>query len=289
MTPSAIPLAAAIGVRAAGFELAELAARAAADPDGVAGEVARLRALVLRHKVVVVPDQVLDPDAHIAVARLFGTVTPGSAVIPGLDAAHPQIRVFDSRRWGGRQDFWHTDMPYMPTPTSISVLYVRIGAPGDGMLRWSGTESAYDHLDAATRARIRDLRAVHHAPELDRFVRAFGPGSWDGPPLTELRPVEHPVVRRHPETGRLGLYVNPWSTRSVVGMEPAAGGRLLERLFAELARPEHQCAVAPEPGTVIVVDTRATVHRADRDRAPRIVHRVSVAGGRPVGPDGGRP
>lgn len=283
----ATPLAPAVGVRVGGVDLAALAAPGRSAEVGE--QASGLRELVLRHKVVVLPDQVLDADAHVAVTRLFGTVTPGSAVFPGLDPAHPEIRVFDNRRWVGRLDMWHTDMPYMPTPTSISVLYVRIGSPDHGMLRWTSTEAAYDHLDDATRERIRDLRAVHHTPELDRFVRAFGPGSWDGPPVTEVRPVDHPVVRRHPETGRLGLYVNPWSTRSVVGLDEPAGRRLLERLFAELAEPAHQCVVPPEPGTVILVDTRATLHRADHDEVPRIVHRVSVAGGRPVGPDGAAP
>ncbi|TCK26326.1 TauD/TfdA dioxygenase family protein [Pseudonocardia endophytica] len=279
------PLTATLGVRVTGVDMAALAG-----PDPHGETVAALRDLVLRHKVVLLPDQVLDADGHVAVARRFGDVTPGSAVFPGMDPAHPEIRVFDSRRWLGRQDMWHTDMPYMPTPTSLSVLYVRIGSPGSGPLRWASTEAAYDRLDERTRRRIRDLRAVHHTPDLDRFVRAFGPGEWDGPPVTEVRPVDHPVVRRHPETGRLGLYVNPWSTRSVVGLDARAGTRLLERLFSVLTAPAYQCVVSPEPGSLLLTDTRATLHHADHvDGALRIVHRVSVAGTRPVGPDGGAP
>lgn len=278
------PLAAELGVRVGGVDLGSLPGA----PDEV---VSGLRDLVLRHKVVALPDQVFDADGHVAVARRFGSVTPVSAVFPGLDAAHPEIRVFDSRRWVGRQDMWHTDMPYMPTPTALSVLYVRIGSPEHGLLRWTSTEGAYERLDDRVRGRIRDLRAVHHTPELDRFVRAFGPGNtWDGPPLTEVRPVDHPVVRRHPETGRLGLYVNPWSTRSIVGLDGRAGRRLLTKLFAELEDPTCQCHVRPEPGTVILVDTRATLHHADHDdEVPRILHRVSVAGSRPVGPGGAAP
>ncbi|ADP81486.1 TauD/TfdA dioxygenase family protein [Pseudofrankia inefficax] len=274
VAPSWKPLSDRFGVEVRGLNLANVT-----DEDS-----SSLRGLLLRHGVVAVPDQILDPDQHIALAARFGRVTPSSAVIPGLNRAYPQIKVIDSRRWDGGLDAWHSVMQYMPEPAAVLVLYLRVAPPGGTTLRWLSRESAYDALDPDLKARLRGVRGVHHAPALDEYLRAFGPGRWNGRTITRVDPVEHPVVRVHPETGRLGLFIDPWSTQALVGVPAAQGRRLLERLVDHLTSPEHEASYPAEPGTVVLVDMRSTLMRATDAPGPRILHRVGVYDVRPAEP-----
>ncbi|SNQ51743.1 Taurine catabolism dioxygenase TauD/TfdA [Frankia canadensis] len=271
--PAPSPLPGAFGVEVRDLDLAGAAGR----------DQAWLSELLLRHGVVVLPDQILDPDEHIALAEHFGEITPSSAVIPGLSRAYPQIKVIDSRRWDGGLDAWHSAMQYMAEPAGVVVLYLRVAPPGGARMRWLSREAAYRSLDPELRARVRDLRGVHHAPVMDEYVRAFGPGRWNGRMITQVDPIEHPVVRVHPETGRLGLFIDPWSTRALVGVSPEEGRQLLELLIEHLSRPEHEASYVAEPGTVVLADARSTLMRVSDTQGPRILHRVCVYDVRPTG------
>ena len=100
-------------------------------------------------------------------------------------------------------------------------------------------------------------------------------------------PVEHPVVRVHPETGRKTLFVNAIFTAADRGPRPPTRARRSSSgSSAEYRRPEHQCRFRWTPGSVAFWDNRATVHYAASDYhpQPRVMDRISIAGDVPVGP-----
>jgi hypothetical protein len=112
---------------------------------------------------------------------------------------------------------------------------------------------------------------------------------WDGKRIRRLRPVVHPVVRIHPETGRKGLFVNQNFTKWIFGVSRIESESLLDLLHRHCTQvPEFAVRHAWQPGDVAFWDNRATLHYATDDYGDvlRIVHRVTVRGDRPYGQDG---
>ena len=102
----------------------------------------------------------------------------------------------------------------------------------------------------------------------------------------QLKPVPHPVVRVHPETGRRSLFVNPGFTTRILGVSDAESRGLLDAFFAHVTKPEHMVRHRWQPGDVVMWDNRSTAHYADFDYADfrRIMHRITLRGDIPVGP-----
>ena len=85
-----------------------------------------------------------------------------------------------------------------------------IGSGGDTML--ANMHLAYEMLSPTMQAFLDGLTAVH-----DGLI------PWQGhqpPPEYVIPKNEHPVVVRHPETGRKLLFVNPGFTSHIVQLSP---------------------------------------------------------------------
>ena len=96
--------------------------------------------------------------------------------------------------------------------------------------------------------------------------------------------VEHPMVRTHPVHGSRAVYFHVSKTDHVSGMTPEASRRYLRDLLDRMIRPEITYQHRWRPGDVLVIDNRATMHRAhgDYDRAEsRVLWRIIVEGDRP--------
>jgi len=100
----------------------------------------------------------------------------------------------------------------------------------------------------------------------------------------------HPVVRVHPETGERALFVNPGFTKKILGLSAAESRQILDLFFGQIARPAYTVRFRWRPGDIAFWDNRATAHLAPEDLehldVERTLHRVTLIGDRPVGPDG---
>ena len=176
----------------------------------------------------------------------------------------------------------------MATPPAASVLRAVTLPDTGGDTSWADTQLAYESLSAPVRRLVDDLVAVHDGNrEWGAYLRRrAGRGNqWDGATVTEIPPVEHPVVRIHPETGRKGLFVNPGFTSHVVGVSDAESRGILDLLYAHLTKPEHTIRHRWAPGDVGIWDNRATAHYANNDYTrTRVMARVTIRGDRPYGP-----
>jgi taurine dioxygenase len=246
-------------------------------PDGI---IAELRRLWLEHLVLFFRNQELTPQELAAVARRFGEVVH-YPFLKGLDEAPEVIEVakleHETVNFGG---LWHSDTAYLAEPPMASMLIAREVPPYGGDTLFASLYAAYDALSDGMKQMLAPLRAVNSSSKAEKSRTREDRGPNEAPRVLEA---EHPVVRTHPETGRKALYVNGGHTLRFVGMTEAESAPLLEYLFAHQVRPEFTCRFRWEPGSTAFWDNRCALHNPinDYQGLRRIMHRVTLAGGRP--------
>ncbi|WP_029431183.1 TauD/TfdA family dioxygenase [Blastococcus sp. URHD0036] len=248
--------------------------------------LAAVRAALVEHKVLFFPAQSLDPDSQVLLGRRLGELTPSHPVVRGLDDEHPEIYSLDAAD-NGFADTWHTDVTFVRRPPLGSILRAVQLPPLGGDTNWADAEAAYASLSAPVRALADQLTAVHDGNrEWGYHLAQRGGNQWEDCEYTRLEPVEHPVVRVHPETGRRSLFVNPGFTSHIAGVSEAESRGLLDAFYAHLTKPEHIVRHRWAAGDVAMWDNRSTLHYANRDYGDfrRIMHRVTLRGDVPVGP-----
>ena len=256
-------------------------------------EIAEIRAALVDRKVLFFRDQTLDDDAQITLGRRIGELTASHPVVGGVDEDHPEVYALDSAD-NGFADVWHTDVTFMKRPPLGSILRAVILPPTGGDTNWADAQLAYDSLATPVQRLADQLTAVHDGNREFGYhlaQRRGGRGNeWDGEVVTKLEPVEHPVVRVHPETGRRSIFVNPGFTSHIVGVSESESRAILDLLYAHLTKPEHIVRHRWRPGDVAMWDNRSTAHYANRDYAGarRVMHRITLRGDIPAGVDPGR-
>ena len=163
-----------------------------------------------------------------------------------------------------------------------SILVARTLPPKGGDTLFAHMGAAYDALNEDTKREIEGLEAFHTADHVYKeggiYARTDIGGELRGQNLQTG--ATHPVVVRHPRTGRKLLYVNPSFTVTIAGRSREDSLPLLERLFAEARNPDHHARVVWEPGTVAIWDNRTTWHNAlnDYQGHAREMHRITLTG-----------
>ncbi len=265
------PVAVSLGAEISGVSLA----------DDLSDEVIdEIRRALIEYKVLFFRDQPLDAAQHVAFAARFGELEV-HPFIPGNER-HPELVRFEkSADTGGYENAWHHDVTWRATPSRAAILHaISVPAVG-GDTVFSDMHAAYDGLDDDVKDRIDDMVAVHD------YARAFGHG-LDADAMAEMRreypPVEHPVVVRHPDSGRRALYVNRIFTDHIAGLPADESRALLELLCTQADLLEYQCRFRWTDAAVAFWDNLAVQHYAASDYWPhvRIMERASIVGTRPI-------
>ena len=268
-------LGGALGAEVAGAGLARLSRN----------EFARIRRAFLDHLVLVFRGQKITPLQQVAFTERFGPVEPhplGSR--PGHEE-HPAVLVLENRpgKPGARNDFWHSDITFGEEPPLASVLHALTVTPGHGDTLFCNMYAARENLPDGLKSEIAGLRAVHTSLPLAERNKEAGS---DALPIRDVPPpVKHPVVRTHPETGRKAIFVNPYFTSHIAGVSAERSRRLLDTLQAEATKAENIYRHRWRPGDLVMWDNRCTMHYAVYDyddTMPRLMHRTTAAGDRPV-------
>lgn len=267
---SAQPLTPVIGAEVFGLDLSK---------ELTAEQLAEVKHAFLTHHVLVFRDQELSVEDHKRFAGYFGELR--SRQLSESDEGDPAVLEIsadkDSTDVAGND--WHTDGTADAEPSLGSMLYVtrtpEIGSGGDTM--FANMHLAYEMLSPRMQSFLDGLTAVH-----DGLI------PWQGyqPPADYVIPKsEHPVVVRHPDTGRKLLFVNPGFTSHIVQLSSDESRALLDLLFGLVPnKPLLSCRVRWAPNTLVFWDNRCTQHHAIWDYYPhaRYGQRVSINGTRPT-------
>ncbi|WP_381805143.1 TauD/TfdA dioxygenase family protein [Streptomyces niveus] len=236
-----------------------------------------LNRALLEWKVLFFRGQRLTTDAQRAFALNWGRLETNPLLTAGDT---DEVARFDRTAVPTFENVWHTDVTFRERPALGAVLQLREVPPAGGDTIWADMAVAYDNLPREVRDRIDGARAVHDfVPGFARFHPAERLAAFQD----VFPPVEHPVVRTHPETGRRMLFVNASFTTRIVGLEQAESDRLLRLLFQQAHVPEYQVRFRWQAGDIAFWDNRATQHYAVADYGThrRVAERVAIAGDRP--------
>lgn len=178
------------------------------------------------------------------------------------------------------ENVWHADVTFRERPALGAVLQLREVPPFGGDTMWADMAAAYDNLSPEVKDRIDGATAVHDF--IPGFARFYGPERL-APFQDAFPPVEHPVVRTHPETGRKLLFVNTSFTTRITGLAREESDQLLRHLVQQAHVPEYQVRFRWQAGDIAFWDNRATQHYAVNDYGThrRVAERVAIAGDRP--------
>lgn len=250
-----------------------------------AAEVAEIRAAWLQHQVVSFPDQGME----IEDIERFATFMGPNGEDPYIEAIPGHPRVVQVKREADEKapifaETWHSDWSFLKAPPAATVLYGNIIPPQGGDTLFANQYAAWDGLPAATKALLKDKKAIHSARkgyardgmygEKDKG-RSMAIKYGDSALKTQL----HPLARPHTETGRLALYVSPGYTIGIDGIPDDEAMPMLRELYAHQARPEFQYRHKWSEGMLLMWDNRCVIHAATGgyEGHRRLLHRITVA------------
>jgi taurine dioxygenase len=271
------PLTPNLGAEISGLDLAQDI------PEALFGALYRA---FLRFQVLLVPPQDLPPARQVALARRFGEVqihVMNQYHADGFPELYRLSNLDERGRPSGRHPdrgtlAWHTDGSWQRVTGQATIIYGEVMPEQGGETHFCDMYGAYERLDARWKARVAGLRAVHN---LD-FSRNRRHGE---DPLTQAQrlarpPVDHPIVRTHPETGRKCLFLGDHA-EYVLGMPYEEGRALIEELNTLAVHPDLTYEHRWRARELLIWDNRCVMHRAsayDAATQGRVIRRATVLG-----------
>ena len=250
-----------------------------------ADEIAQIRALWLKHQVLGFVGQnmsLFDLERFAQYIGPFGQ-DPFFHAVPG----HPhvaQVRREADETTKLFAEGWHSDWSFLARPPSATLLYGDVIPPIGGDTMFANQYAAWEALPANLKTLLHDKQGIHSAR------RSYAPGGTygekdkgrsmairysDDAMATQLQP----IARRHPETGRIALYVSQAYTIGIEGMPEPEAQAILKDLFEHLGQPEFVYRHRWSQGMLTMWDNRCLVHAATGGYQGhrRLLHRITVS------------
>ncbi|MCP5282654.1 MAG: TauD/TfdA family dioxygenase [Rhodoferax sp.] len=270
------PITGALGADIRGVDLSNA-------PD--TATMAEVRKALDIYHVIAVREQTLTPASYKAVAARFGAFSPNPvhASMPGLEHIIRFEREPDDTGKVIGED-WHMDLAWLPRPPGITMLYGEVVPAVGGDTCFSSLAMAYRALSPRLRALLLGQTAVHsgkgvfaiNAMQSRLALRADAASA-------EETEVVHPLVCMHPVTKEPYLFVSS-VMRSLMGLSEDESRPLIQYLLQVATRPEFQCRVRWEAGTLTMWDNPCVLHTAINDYPGyrRVTYRTTIEGWVPV-------
>lgn len=238
---------------------------------------------LIENQVIFFREQDLEPEMHKQFALRFGPVQihPAYHHVPG----YPEICILEnSAERPSKIEKWHTDMTFNTTPPLGSILHSKHIPPVGGDTLFSSMSAAYEGLSDKMQSFLSGLTAVHDFRYgfKESLAEPGGPERL-ADAIAANPPVEHPVIRTHPVSGKKGIFVNTLFTTHIVGMKQSESDALLNFLYQHVVLPEFICRFSWELNSVAFWDNRITQHKPVNDFGLqyRVLQRITIDGDKP--------
>jgi len=269
------PLTGALGCEIFGVDLAKLSD----------GEFAQIQQAFLDHSAVMFHDQVLSQEQFAAFGQRFAPLEdepflPHRADVPGifyLRGAPKNGKTLSTQNLG-----WHADHTYQRNPSMGAMLYAREVPAAGGDTLFASNYLSYDGLSPAMQAFLEDKVAIHD-------VLQYGLNSGHHSAATvgaiemlwkmrqKFPQTEHPLVCRHPETGRKMLYLNQAWTIAIKGLTRDESDAVLNMLKRHSVRDVFCCRFRYRNNSLMLWDNRAVQHSPNSDyTGQRLMWRLAL-------------
>ena len=254
-------------------------------------DFARIHRAHLDHHVLVFRDQRITPEQHIAFSKRFGPLQIHVLHQFAL-AGHPEVLVVSNIVENGKPiglgdagHFWHSDLSYKEKPSLGSLLHAQELPRVGGDTLFANMHLAWDELPAHLRSAVEGRRAEH--TYLARYAELQKRSPWrpnlSAEQIAEVKPVVHPIVRTHPETGRKALFVSEHFTTRIVDLPEDESRALLAELFAHSVQPQFIYRHRWREHDLVFWDNRSLMHLAagTPDDERRRLNRTTIEGDAP--------
>ncbi len=273
-----------VGIEVRGVDLATLSDEAFAE----------LRRAWVENGVMVIRDQALDGASLQALAARFGELeSPPASELSARDGAGADEAPFvwyisnvvengkPIGSLGAGEAEWHTDMSYLDTPPTASLLYAREIPRSGGNTSFGSMAAALDALPAPLRGAIEGRTAKHNSSYTSAGELRKGAEAVTDP--SRAPGVSHPIVRTHPESGRQSIFLGRRRNGYIDGLPLAESDRVLDEIWEFCGRDEFHYEHVWRTGDLIVWDNRSMIHRREAFDASsrRVMLRAQVKGDRP--------
>jgi len=248
----------------------------------------QVQQIFLEHRVIAFRRQELTPLRFLDFANRFGRREPHV-----LDQFHhpeySDILILSNVKKNGKPigladggTYWHSDYSYLEIPARATLLYsIEVPKTGGNTL-FADQVTAYDDLPKSMKTRIDPLVAMHlygNRDDLDLHSRTVAyPPDERQKQARGISVIRHPLVRRHPLTGRKALYAVSGTSLGIEGMDDREALALLRELATHSTQPKYQFSVSYGIGDVVVWDNAAVLHSATLvdPEDPRTLWRITV-------------
>lgn len=274
MTLNFSPVANALGAEVNGIDLRENISEK---------RFGELREALVRYQVLFFRDQVIESAHQKALADRFGPLQthPAYATVEGF----PEITILESTpERPTKIEKWHTDMTFRAHPPQATMLRSRIIPEVGGDTMWSSMTAAYRGLSVEMQAFLLGLSAVHDFSHGFRESLAEAGGKEHlAQAVADNPPLQHPVIRTHPESGEKLIFVNELFTTHICGLTSNESDYLLTFLFQHIQTDEYCCRFRWSNNALVLWDNRSTQHKPVNDYFPahRRMERITIDGDQP--------
>lgn len=242
-----------------------------------------------RYLVLCFRDQQLGPCDLVNLARKFGGVgeTPYLSGLEDYPDVVPIVKEANEKSQHTFGSGWHTDFTFQKKPPARTLLYALDVPPKGGDTLFANLQDAYESLSTGMQESLSRLRALHSS------IRSYGPNAslknhLENMTITNEKEEpgfeSHPVIRKHPVTGKPSLWINPTYTIRFDGMTDQESQPLLDYLNDLITEARFTCRVNWKRNSLVMWDNRCTQHSASSDYAGhrREMWRITTAGDTPA-------
>jgi len=238
----------------------------------------------IKHAVLVIRDQHLEPAQFAAAARLFGDLMDQQIVKFTLPD-HPEVGTISSKdlplvdgKLKVRGEQYHTDHSNYAEPPKATMLHAVALPKTGGDTQFVDVRQAFDELPEDKRRKLVSLRAPHvyESSQSPRKMASLSPEERAKIPQTV-----QPLVIRHPESGRSALYINTARMEGVEGLPPDEGFKLIDELYRHATQSQFEYRHKWRAGDMVIWDNRSVMHQANADYDPseyRFLYRIMLKG-----------